>query len=339
MLPFTRAKRVANIVIDDYIIRIVENSGQELSTIKVMKEKQLPAGLIQYGKIIDELGFFDFMKELVHEWGLKNRLVRFYVPDSLVIMKSVDIPDNIPNQEVNAHFMMEVGLSLHLPFKQPVFDVHIHPENVEDENEDPDVSDKNRLGTLFAVPEEEIIKFTEIFVDVSLHPIAADVRALGVYRYFHHLGSVDTDEVYMFFELNLTAINLSIFRNHQPEFLRYMELDLDSNDWVNASSDEESLDWYYQGDESRMLGQIDDYIGELERIMNFYRYSMHKGQKIVSKIVVLGDFPNLKEIAKRIENRYEVPSMLLNAELSEKRFNHVTRAFIPVLGLALKGGE
>lgn len=338
MFPFKRKKRVANVVIDDYVIRMIENNGQELSTVKMIKEKPLPVGLIEHGKVVDELNFYELIKELVNEWGIKNRDVRFYVPDSLVIMKNVDIPANIPRKDVNEHFMLEVGLSLHLPFQTPVLDVHIHPEEKDEEEEFGDEA-KKQHGTLFAVPEEEMIKFTEIFADVSLQPTVADVRALGIYRYFHHLELVKEDEVYMFFELNLTSINLSIFCNHELEFLRYMDLDLDVSHWVSESDEEHSLRWTYKGDEAQIVGQIDDHISELERIMNFYRYSMHKGQKVVTQIVVLGDFPNLIEVLKKVENRYEIPATLLDAELPTTKFGKIPRAFIPALGLALKGGE
>ena len=46
MFSFMKSKKTVNIVIDDYVIRMAESSGEELSTVKLIKEEPLPSGLI-----------------------------------------------------------------------------------------------------------------------------------------------------------------------------------------------------------------------------------------------------------------------------------------------------
>ncbi|RZI52718.1 hypothetical protein EW027_03470 [Aeribacillus pallidus] len=331
MLTFLSAKKTINLVIDDYALRMVDHSGGDLTNIKHFKEKSIPNGLLEHGRILDEMEFYHFMKETVKEWGIKRRNVQFYAPDSLVIMRKVKFPAHLKDKEINGHFIMELGHTLYLPFDNPIFDVSPLPGKADTQE---------REGLLFAVPEDEMRKYTEILIDAGLKPVAADIRSIGVYRYFQYTYMTkNTDEAYLFLELNLNSIMISIFSENQPEFLRFQDLDIQMNDWTSYQYDDDLLTWTYHGDEAQFLGLIDDQIMELERIMNFYRYSIHKGQKAISKIMLLGDFPNLDLIRKKIEDQFQIPVTILDAYLSPEKIDKVPRHFIPALGLALKGGS
>src|SRR5690625_613565 len=254
-------------------------------------------------------------------------------------MRPVEFPVHIEEEKIKEYFMIEIGESIHLSFQNPIFDIH-SLSLVQDHTTDEEFpKEEKRPGTLFAVPEDEIVKYTEIFADVSLKPIAADVKELGVYRYFNQIDHVDREKSYLFFEFNLTSINLSIFRNHQLEFLRYQQLNLETEAWSASPGENHTLNWSYNGDEQQKVGTIEDQINELVRIMNFYRYSLHKGEREVTEIIILGDYPKLENVFKRVENQYDVSTTLLNGYLSKSKSENVGTAFIPALGLALKEGK
>lgn len=336
MFSLMKSNQVANLVIDDYVIRMAESDRDGRSVTKSLKEKPIPAGLIESGKITDEIHFYEFMKELVQKWGIKHRKVRFYVPNSLVIMRPVEFSRKIKEENVKEYFMMEIGETIHLPFQQPIIDIH-SPSFKQDVTPSSDISNQEkRQGILFAVPEEEVVKYTEIFADASLKPIAADVKELGVYRYFYEKDQAERGKSYLFFELNLTSINLSIFHNDQLEFLRYQPLNVDIEGWEATCKANKLLDWTYLGDESQQLGVIEDQINELERIMSFYRYSLHKGKQQVTDIIILGDYPNLAHVYQKINNQYDIATTLLDGDLFEGNDKKATTAFIPALGLSLK---
>jgi len=326
MFSFGRSKRIVNLVIDDYVLRMVENNGKDLTSIKLVAEKALPAQMIEQGKIIDELAFFDFMKNIVRQWGLKRRKVRFYAPQALVIMRDIAIPENVQPKEIKQYITMEVGHTIHFPFKNPVFDIY----NLPKDHTTPKV-------TVLAAPEEEIIKYTEIFADVNLQPIAVDIQPLGIYRYFYHqLDNKQNDDVFMVVELNLTSMNISIFNNHQVEFLRYQPFNISTKD-LTATEENNTLQWEYTGDPTVLHGQIEDQINEIDRLRNFYQYSLHQGNQTVNRLLLCGDYPNLQHIKTQLENRYSTLSVerITTQSLTDES---LTPAFIPVLGLALKGG-
>src|SRR5699024_5771271 len=211
MFSFRKAKRIVNIVIDDYMIRMVENNGKDLSSINISAEKLLPEQTVQNGKLIDDMGFFEFMKELVDEWDLKKRHVRFYVPHELVIMRELDLTEDVEENELKQYITMEIGHTIHFPFNDPVFDIYDTRK----------LADEKKV-TVLAAPEEEIIKYVNIFHDVHLTAESVDVQPLGVYRYFvQEQASIPDENVYLIFEANITSSNISIFNKHYLEFLRF----------------------------------------------------------------------------------------------------------------------
>lgn len=339
MFSFSKAKKVANIVIDDYVVRIVENSGNDLSTIKLIDEKPIPPGLVVNGKIADDMLFFNFMKETVREWQIKHRLVQFYVPDSLVIMRHVDYPASLEeHEEIVDHLNLEIGQTIHLPFQNPIIDVHTLSEAAAAQEENGNGNRNVKKATMFAVPEEEVSKYADVFVDCTLKPVAADVRALGIYRYFHHMDHSNDRDVFLFMEVNLTSVSISIFHQHQLEFLRFQSFDIDAKLWI-PKEDEEELTWKYKGNEEELMTIIEEQVSELDRIISFYNYSLHKGSKQVSQIVLLGDYPNLYDVLQDLESRYNLNVHLLKAYETKEKIKEIGRQFIPVLGLALKEGE
>src|SRR5690625_1723200 len=152
MLSFGGRNRVVNIAIEDYVIRMVENNGKDLSSIKTIQKKRIPQNIIKRGKIVDELAFFEFMKKVVSEWKIKNRKVRFYAPHDLVILRNVNIPEDVARHEIEQHITMEIGHTIHFPFTHPIFNLYDVPET-------PDVKEV----TVIAASEEEIIKYVNVF--------------------------------------------------------------------------------------------------------------------------------------------------------------------------------
>src|SRR5690625_4707335 len=161
MLSFGKSKRTVNISIDDYALRMVENNGKDLISLRSSAEKYLPKGMIENGRIIDEPAFYQWMKETVSEWGIKHRNVRFFVPQPLVILREIELPSDVEQDGVKQYITMEIGNTIHFPFKNPIFD--IYPMNVQ-----------TKKTTVIAAPEDEILKFTEIFSDVSLKTTAIE---------------------------------------------------------------------------------------------------------------------------------------------------------------------
>lgn len=325
MALFGKSRRTANIVIDDYIIRMVENNGKDLLSLKIAAEKPLPQHIIENGRIVDEPAFYEVMKEAVREWGIRQRNVRFFAPQSLVILREIDIPEDVgkDDQDLKGYINLEIGNTIHFPFKNPIFDIY------------PRKAASNKV-TVLAAPENELLKYAEIFSDVSLKPDAVEIQALGIYRYFLHThGASAEDYAYMIIEYNIGAVNISIFHEHRVEFLRHQPLNVSKQYW---KWDAETRKFQFDGDDVRYQGEIQDQLNEFDRIMNFYRFSLHHGNKEVKELIVTGDSPHIHNIGERIGQRYPLPVKLLDVT-EQLNGETLPRAFIPALGLALRGGK
>ncbi|RKO61106.1 type IV pilus biogenesis protein PilM [Caldibacillus debilis] len=321
-------KKTVNLIVDDYAIRCAEQRGSGLEEITLM-EKPVPEGMVEQGRIADEIAFYEFFKGTVQEWGIKRRKVRFCVPDSLVSMKKETVPEHVKENELKAYFHMEIGNSIYLPFENPAFDVCLLPER--------DANDGKRKALLFSVPLEELNKYSEIFIDAGLKPVQCDIRSLSAYRYFAAVEGAKPGKVYLFLEVNLNWLGITIFSDDLPEFMRYQDLDIPLKNWRCVPAGENAFTWEYAGDETYLSGLLEDQMVELERIMNFYRYSIHKGRRTVTGIILYGDYPDLAKVRERIEENFTLPVTILNGYAFPEKIAALPRSFIPVLGLALKG--
>ena len=322
MFSFGGRNRVVSIAIEDYCIRMVESNGKDLSSIKIIKEQEIPQNMIKRGKVVDELAFFELLKTLVADWGIKNRKVHFYAPHDLVIMRNIEIPEDVKRDEIKQYITMEIGHTIHFPFTHPVFDLYNLPQT----------SHVDEV-TVIAASEEEIQKYMNIFADAQLTPVAVDIHSLGTYRYVVATAKESiAKDVSLFIEFNLSAVNISIFHNHTLEFLRYQPLNTEREDWELAEG--ESFQWSYIGEEQDLESEINDQINDIARLMNFYQFTLQQGEKAVDRMFIHGDHPQLEEIKERLAEQYEQPIERLQVRNVEK---DVAERFIPLLGLALKG--
>ncbi|MFK4997570.1 hypothetical protein ACI2OX_08650 [Bacillus sp. N9] len=87
------------------------------------------------------------------------------------------------------------------------------------------------------------------------------------------------------------------------DFTRHQQLEIDIKDWSYTLEKEKVIDWTYTGSESYIDYIIDEQMNELERIIDFYCYSLHKGERNITQIVVTGDHPKLHLAQRKMEQR------------------------------------
>src|SRR5699024_8069310 len=246
-------------------------------------------------KIRDEAALLEMLHDMVDTYRLKGMPLRFYVPNALIIMRHLEIPKNVIDEEINQYITMEIGHTIHFPFTNPLFDIY----NIEELEE-------TKRVTVFAAPEEDVLQYMDLFAEAKLKPAQADVEALGCYRYFYtRQEKQEQSRVYLLLELNLTSTNVSIFHQHFIEFLRYQPINIEMKDWEFGGANEAG--WHFTGNKGELDGHIGDQLNELASIMNFYQFSIHQGNQAVSDIVLFGDMPDLPSILEALEDRFTIP--------------------------------
>ena len=306
------SQKTANIVFTDNSIRFLELKHTSPLLIGAYGERSLPEGLIKGGKILDEQTLSFILEECVEEWGIKGRTVRFVVPDPFVVLRKVTIPMDLKEDEIEGYLFLEIGTSIHLPFEDPVFDYAVLKG-----------SETDREVLLIASHQEVVDSYLEVLEEAKLKPIVADISPLALYRLSVEQGIVSTQEHTMFLHFDERLLTVSIFREHKPIFTRPIVLEEENKNVLM----EDHLSWR----------NVEDAFSEIEKVMNFYQYSLHKGDYSVQRALISGDHPNLREIEMYIKDRLSIPVSFQTLEgiqtIDDER---ISSKFAIALGLALK---
>lgn len=319
-----KKKRKSHVAIEikDYILRALVAKGTDPAQWKGY-ELPLPQGIVEDSVIQDELAMFDLLKSQVAKWTGKKQSTRIFVPDVSVLFKSFEHPSDLAAKDLKGFVEMELGQSIHLPFQQPLIDVY-----------DPITDDG--LAMLFAVPSEEVMKTIGLLLDISLEPQVADIRALSNIRLLEYMDIVKNDRTYLIADWSLNELSISIFSKGQLEFLRYQAFDINLSHWEMKEQEAFQYSFTLTDDDEDYRIILTDQMLEMDRIMNFFSFSLHKGEKRVDEIIILGDNPLLAIIKSFLEENFNLPIMTIDDALMQKHFKHFDGKFASLIGLTLK---
>jgi type IV pilus assembly protein PilM len=323
---FSNNKRVINLIISDHSIRFIELKNANLHHVHRWGEHLLPDGIIREGKIIDRATLLMILEECLGNWKIQKRLVKFLIPDPLVIIRKIKIPKDVKEDEIKGYLYLELGTSIHLPFEEPVFDTFILSKDI----------DSTEI-LLFAAPEKQVMEYSNLLTELRLKPIAAEISPLAIYRLYHHLDMATSDESLMVVQFDIDRVNISMFENQAPIFMHYLPLEFNTITWDIQRVSNEEHELKFIGDPGELANTFEEYFREIRKLMDFYRYSIHQGSKSITKILLNGDHPLIEIILSELEARFEVPVVTITSrELSIAKSGKIPMAQYLALGLALK---
>ncbi|WP_010651150.1 type IV pilus biogenesis protein PilM [Oceanobacillus massiliensis] len=289
-----------NIVITNHVLRYSYHKNNTVAGMTVHGEVELPEGTIKDGNIENDGVFVEIVNQLVHVHKWKRKRLFFAMPDDTVVIRQLQIPAALAMEETVGYIKTQIGNSLYLPFPDPVIAI-----------ESIDADDKYRDILLFAYPEDKIKGFKAAFETAGLRPMAADLTSLSIYRYYYQTKPKDRNHV-LLIHWNKDAIVLTAFRNHKAIFTRYMKITVDK-----------------ETDEEQVQQLINQYMIEINRIIDFYHYSITKGEGKVEQLLLTGDSPFLGMVKSSLSSLIPLPIDGLEQE-------ELPAKYMDVLGLALK---
>ncbi|MDN4495516.1 type IV pilus biogenesis protein PilM [Ureibacillus aquaedulcis] len=311
-----------SIEINDYVLRALVSKGPDLSQAEVF-EVALPHEIIDEATLKDEMALFEIFKENANKWGGKKQNVRFFVPDPTVLLKSFEHARDVEPNKLKEFVQMELGHSIHLPFQDPLIDVY-----------DPTEGDGQAM--MFAAASEEVNKYINLFLDIHMGPQAADIRALCNLRLLESMQMIDSEKTYLIANWLINELSICIYSNGNVDFLRYQQIPTTISQWHAKPLKENELDFTYDGDSEDYRMTIMDQVLELDRIMNFFRFSLHKGEKSVDEIIVMGDNPLLDQIHNYLKETLPVTAKMVDDSQMQKYYPGFKAKHASLLGLALK---
>ncbi|PLR79558.1 hypothetical protein CU635_22650 [Bacillus canaveralius] len=108
-------------------------------------------------------------------------------------------------------------------------------------------------------------------------------------------------------------------------------MDTDASAW-NYKTEQFEL----TGSRSEVLNPLEDIYKEIDRVMNFYHYSLNQGSRQVTKIIVDGDHPWLDEIFAELNKRFSVRAEKITNRAITGSPDKLLTPFHVNLGLGLK---
>jgi type IV pilus assembly protein PilM len=318
--------RPIDLIINDHSIRFIEIKPNHPPVPLRWGERYLPPGVVKEGKIIDSDTLSVILDECIDTWKIRRRKVRFLAPDPYVTIRKVPIPADVLDDEITGYLHLEMGSSIHLPFEDPVFDYVPLP-----------AQEEKKEILLFAANRKYVMQFADLFSELKLVPLAADLSPLALYRLYHLLGNRQEEEKILVLQFDLDLVVMSIFENEIPFFMRHYNFPYEDKDWEIELGQSGFQQLTYIGNPEELKEQFDDAFKEINKLIEFYQYSLHQGRNEISKIVLAGDHPFLDQIAEALHYRLEIEVEVLDGNnLATAKNKPVPRSHYLALGLALK---
>ncbi|CZQ91790.1 type IV pilus biogenesis protein PilM [Trichococcus collinsii] len=273
--------------------------------------------ILHEGRVINPSLLENRLNALVTEKKWKNAQTAILLPDDFVIVREEKIPAQLAPSEIRAYVALHMGQLIRSPFKETRF----HFELLE-------VGDMEHTILLMLYPQEVIFQYESLLQKVSLNPVLADISSLCLYRTILQQNDLqqNSDEHVMVLQWSPVDHTIMVFHQNLPKFSRHSRLARLVDLWDVTKEGE----WIWKDDQDSFEEAITDVLDVLERLLEFYRYSVMNGHGGVTDIFLAGDFPYLEKIREQLSRRFFLPIHILQAS------EEISSKFLPLYGLASK---
>ncbi|MDB6354158.1 pilus assembly protein PilM [Trichococcus sp. K1Tr] len=257
------------------------------------------------------------LNALVIEKKLKNAQAAILLPDDFVIVREEKIPAQLAPSEIKAYVTLHMGQLIRSPFKETRFQFELL-----------EVGDIYQTILLMLYPQEVIFQYESLLQKAFLNPVVADISSLCLYRIILQQNDLEQspDKHVMVLQWSPVDHAIMVFHQNLPKFSRHSRLARLVDLWDVTKEGE----WIWKDDQNSFEEAITDMLDVLERLLEFYRYSVMNGQGGVTHIFLTGDFPDLEKVREQLSQRFFLPIHILQAS------EEIGSKFLPLYGLASK---
>lgn len=315
------SKKHLAITYTDYKIQLLSYIAKDLSKLYIVEEA-LPLNVVVEGIIVDEYIFLETLKKLIKKHSLKGQHLVFTIPENMITIRTIEHPKELRGAEIKEFIELELGANIHLPFDEPIIDIF-------------DVDELDGQVTLYATDREEVSKLEQIFLDSGLKPYATDAKFLANLRLVEQLIPRMENQVIMVISIAINEFSLSIFADRKLVFIRYHSIDTELANW-KINEEETSLTYSYDGDLEQYKIMLSESFSEIERIINFYQYSISKDDSTVNQLVLVGDNPQIPFVYSLLEDELNIPIITIDEQLISGKYPNVKPGQAELVGIALR---
>jgi len=210
----------------------------------------LDKGIIQAGDILEPEILYRKLQGLLKQNKIKPSVIRYVINDQSVIKKEIIISkEELAKMSIEQYVVKQLGKTIHFPFENPVFTHYIREEK------------DNFLKVLIVISDGEMLNnYHDIFDRLKAKEVILDLPSLSLYNSYLTKTQKSFKNL-MLVSLYDRIITIKIVEDDVPIFSITEET-------------EDSSQQYYD--------VLENYV---ERIINFYRFNMNKGEKTIENIV------------------------------------------------------
>lgn len=363
-----RAHRSLGLEISDRILKLCELHETRERKAKIMYYDtcELAEGTIVDGRIQNREAFQQALADLVQLRNRKTSHIHLTVPSSLVMARTLQLPD-IGVNELRKVIQYEMKNNLQVAFDNPHYDfIKLPPvasDHPDTEDELPDFGEgkaedaaasegkgHKKLSNVLVVaaPTAELNQYVDAVQAVKLKAVSIEIASLSLLRLFESL-SIGQLGLHLVVNINRHSSEITIFEDGIFRMTRQIEVDIPRKGASLSESDEErklgGLTWFdHLADPDPQYHQaVRELIAEIERIMDFYYYTIvNQRGHVFKQIWVTGDLEEMDEILQQMRQQYSVEVAPLEWKyllVQEQEKSWSAAAYAVSLGLALRGGE
>lgn len=208
----------------------------------------------------------------------KNAKTYVLILNHSVTVREVEVPIQLAENEIRDYLELHMNESIRMPFDNPSFNYTIY-----------DQDEESYKLVLLAYPSEKVNQYQEILQNATLKPEVADVTALSLYRVAEKqaLVSKEDNRHSMILQWNPGEITITVFHQDRPMFNRHSQNDSLLHSFKRTQNGE----WVWKESEAELELSLEEQLNNLERFLDFYRYSVLNGAASISKIILAGSIP------------------------------------------------
>lgn len=361
MRGFPNFARPLGIEVTDSHIKLCElNKGKGVG-IRNCGEVQLTAGTMNDGRLADEGRLLQALRYLLQSVNWPSGPVHFAVPSQLVMVRPLKLPD-VDDKTLRKLVEHEVKHHIHFPFDDPHYDFvrlggangrgSLPEEKLREAaafqaqweaaaSAEPGVSGEEGDGQrmcdvmLTAASLKLLTQYVRIFEDLGLKLRSMEIKAFSLNRLQRSLGLLRPGQLGILADVNDTACELTIVEGHTVRMTRNIQLSFRGGPAASVDPlDAMFADIAPRG--SDVEAGFSDLAAEIERLMNFYRYSLNHREAAFDLVLVSGDISMLDELLGYLSGRLPQRVAKLAAPDGRDGAWDLARYAVP-LGLALRG--
>ncbi|GAB7386575.1 type IV pilus assembly protein PilM [Bacillaceae bacterium] len=264
--------------------------------------RPLPEGVIEQGKVADENELFAILSDVLDSGGFRTRNVHLALGAQNVIVRPYKLP-NLPDRQLREVARLEIETNIQLPFSDPVFDyVSVNREAV--------ASGDEMDVVLVIAPRDIVMGYVRLLKELKLKPLSVDLAALAHLRLLDRMRDGRIAETLLSVNLSRQGADIGVFHKGILKLLRNIPLqpEEESAGLTQGGMSREKLfgEVAAAGEASGVPAFLLDLADEIERVMNFYLYTLNNREQQLGEIVLTGDGFDYPRIIDTLSERFQV---------------------------------